>query len=499
MPSTNFTAVDWVIVVAYLALSMAIGFHVRKYAENLRGYLVADRRVKLGLGVATFAATETGVVSFVYLSELGYVAGYACFIIGVLQVIAYVGVGRTGFIVSGLRAQGVMTVPEYYERRYSRRVRLLGGALLFVGGVLNMGIFLKFDGILLSEVMGFGPDAVAVIMAVMLVIVIGYTVLGGMFSVVVTDFAQFIVLMIGMLIATVAVLVAFPPHALANGVTTHLGSAGLNPLANAGFGWTFLIWVLVSNAASAAIWQPAAAKAMSAESPQVAQRIYMLTGLTFAGRAMIPMLWGVAALAAFGPGLSSTAAMPRLLGQVVPPGAIGLLVAAMLAASMSTYSAYLLAWSSVFARDVAGCLRAKDLPDETTMRIARWTSGVVGVFLLVFGLWYQIPATAYQYVFITGAMYTAGALSAVAAGLYWTRATVAGAYAALICGAAAPASFLLLEKMRDRLPSWLAFVTDVNVAGLLSFVLAAGGMVLVSLLTYRRGAGDSPVPAGAGR
>lgn len=497
MTGTNFAAVDWVIVAVYLAVSVWIGLYVRRYVEDLGGYLVAGRRVKVGLGVATFAATETGVVSFVYLSELGYVAGYACFAIGILQAIAYVTVGRSGFIIAGLRRHGVMTVPEFYERRYSRRVRLVGGILLFVGGVLNMGIFLKFDGILLSEVLGFGPDAVAVIMALMLVIVIAYTVLGGMFSVVVTDFVQFVVLSAGLLIATVAVLVAFPPQELSAAVDRHLGAAGLSPLANPRFGWMFLAWVLVSNVASAAIWQPAASKALSAEDAATAGRIYTLTGLTFAGRALIPMLWGIAALAAFGPDEPTTAAMPRLLAQVVPTGAIGLLVAAMLAASMSTYSSYLLAWSSVFARDVVGCLRPTDFPPETTMRIARWTTGVIGIFLLIFGLWYEIPDTAFQYVFITGAMYTAGAITCVAAGLYWRRANTWGAYAALLLGAAAPAGFLAFEKARDRLPVWLGFLADVNVAGLLSFTLAAAGMIVVSIATSGRARGPRGAAAGA--
>jgi Na+/proline symporter len=82
-------------------------------------------------------------------------------------------------------------------------------------------------------------------------------------------------------------------------------------------------------------------------------------------------------------------------------------------------------------------------------------------------------------------MYTSGALGCVAAGLYWRKANTPGAYASLIMGAAAPAGFLLLEKSRDVLPSWLLFVADVNIAGLLSFVLAAAGMIGGSLLTQK--------------
>ena len=490
----NFTRLDWGIVIVYLALTVAAGIWVRRYVEDLGGYLVAGRRVRLALGVATLVATEIGTVTFVYLAELGYVAGFSCFVIGLLAAAAYMLVGRTGFIVSALRAQGVMTIPEYYERRYSRRVRLVGGTILFLGGVLNMGIFLKFDGIFLSEVMGFGPQAVALIMSVMMVVVVAYTVLGGMFSVVVTDFLQFVVLSFGMLVATVAALNATPPAVLAEAVSRHLGESGVDPLANPRFGWPFIVWIFVSSVAAAALWQPGVSKALSSQSPDVARRVFFYTGLTFAGRAMIPMLWGVAALAYFGPGLPTLGVMPRLLGEIVPSGLLGLLVAGMLAASMSTYSAYMLAWSSVFARDVAGCLGPTEPSEATTIRRTRYATAGIATFLLTFGLWYQVPDTAFQYLYISGAMYTAGALAVVAAGIYWPRATARGAYAALVCGAAAPMGFLLLERVREQLPRWLGFVAEVNVAGLLSFALAAAGMIVGSLTS-----GPVPAPAPVNR
>jgi SSS family solute:Na+ symporter len=268
-------------------------------------------------------------------------------------------------------------------------------------------------------------------------------------------------------------------------VERSLGVAGTDPLLNPRFGWSFVVWIFVSSLAASALWQPGASKALASESPATARRVFFWTGLTFAGRAMVPMFWGVAALAYFGAGQPSAAAMPRLLGTLVPPGLLGLLVAGMLAASMSTYSAYLLAWSSVLTRDVIGAARTRDLSETTTVMVTRIVAVIIGVFLLVFGLWYRIPDTAFQYLYVTGAMYTAGALSCVGAGVYWNRANAPGAFAGLILGALAPAAFLLLEKFRDQLPASLAFLTDINIAGLLSYVLALLGMIAGSLLTQR--------------
>src|SRR5512137_895367 len=267
----NFGTIDWVLTVSYLLASVALGVWAKRYVENLAGYMVAGRKVKVSLGIATFVATELGTVTYVYYGELGYVAGFSGFIIGILAMIAYVLVGRTGFIIEDLRRLRVMTIPEFYELRYSRKVRLLGGAILFLAGVLNMGIFLKFDGIFLSEVMGYGPDAVAAIMVLMLVIVILYTVLGGMFSIVVTDFMQFVVLSAGMLVATVFILLRMDVASIGNAVQNSFGAAGVNPVVNPRFGWTFVIWIFVSTVAAGVLWQPGMSKALSSESPAVAK------------------------------------------------------------------------------------------------------------------------------------------------------------------------------------------------------------------------------------
>lgn len=481
----NFSVIDWTILIIYLSATVYIGIWVKRYVHNLSSYIVAGRKIKVSLGIATFTATELGTVTFVYFGELGYVSGFSSFIIGILALIAYTTVGKTGFIIEKLRYYGMMTIPEFYELRFNRKVRIVGGLILFVGGVLNMGIFLKFDGIFLSEVMGFGPEALGFIMVLMLIIVMSYTILGGMFSVVITDFMQYVVLSFAMLATTVIVLIEIDLTTISNAVMSGYGEHGFNPVENPRFGWSFIIWILVTNIAAAALWQPGTSKALSSKSPEIAKKVFWVTGLTFAGRAMIPMFWGVAAFAYFGTGESTAAAMPKLLGELVPVGLLGLLVAGLLAASMSTYSSYVLAWSSVLTLDVISCLKPGGFDEKKTIWIARFISGLIGIFLLVFGLWYQIPETAFQYLFITGTMYTAGALGTVTAGLYWKKANDVGAYSALILGAVVPAAFLILERFSEVLPGWMSFVTNVNVAGFLSFILAASGMIIGSLITQK--------------
>ena len=481
----NFHLLDWIILLVYLGLSVALGLWAKKYVENLEGYFVAGRRVKVALGSATLIATEIGVVTFMYFGELGYVTGFSCFVLGLIGAFGYFVIGKTGFVVSGLRRLNIITIPEFYELRYGRDVRLLGGVLLFLGGVLNMGVFLRMDGIFLTETMGFGPEVLAVVMTVMLLVVISYTVLGGMFSVVVTDFVQFVVLSFGMLVATVFVLSQVGLATIATAVTDHFGHAGTNPVVNPRFGWTFLLWMMIGSIAISVLNQPAVSKSFASESPEVGRKVFLFTGITLAGRYMIPMFWGVAALAMFGPSLNPTTAMPKLLGTVVPSGFLGLMIAGMLAASMSTYSAYMLAWSSVATRDIIAPLRKKELSDKATIRVSRIISTFIGIFILVFGLFYELPATAFQFIAITGAMYAAGAFGCVAFGLYWKKANRIGAYFSLGFGALSPVAFLILDQLKHYVPDGMLWIVDVNISGFLSFVLASVGMVLGSLVTQK--------------
>ena len=139
----------------------------------------------------------------------------------------------------------------------------------------------------------------------------------------------------------------------------------------------------------------------------------------------------------------------------------------------------------MITRDVIWVLSGETLSDRRVLLITRVWITVIGVFLVVFGLFYSLPASALKYIFITGNMYTAGAVSAVGFGLYWKHANDIGAYAALLTGAFAPLAFLLLANVQSSLPGPVAWIADANVSGFLSFGLGAAGMVAGSLLTRR--------------
>jgi len=359
----TFGAFDWAIVVVYLVATVAIGLYVNRYIRNMSDYVVAGRSLKSFLAIATMVGTELGLITVMYAAQKGFTKGFAAFHIGLVAGVVTLIVGFTGFIVVPLRRMGVMTIPEFYEKRFGRGVRVFGGLLLAAAGILNMGLFLKAGAIFLTALTGLtDPTYVKLVMTALITLVLTYTILGGMISVVITDYVQFVILSFGMLLAC----------------------------------------------ALAYMWHNANLRPIFFEDGAVVDD----TVLT-----LYPM--------------------PVFLRQILPVGLLGLVGAGMLAAFMSTHDSYLLCWSSVIVQDVVDpCLR-RPLSTRARLTMARVLIFLIGLFLLIWSLWYPLELDLWDYMAVSGAIYFTGAFALLLAGLYWKRASRAGAYLALMSGACA--------------------------------------------------------------
>ena len=108
---SNFSwLVDGSIVGLYLVATMAAGLMVRKYVGKVEHFLIAGREMDVYLGIASLAATEFGVVTCMYTAQNGYEFGFAGSTPGILNALAMLIVGITGFCVKPLRDSGVMTL-----------------------------------------------------------------------------------------------------------------------------------------------------------------------------------------------------------------------------------------------------------------------------------------------------------------------------------------------------------------------------------------------------
>jgi SSS family solute:Na+ symporter len=483
----TLSALDWLVIVIYLAGCLFAGLWMRRFVSGVEDFAIAGREMNVNLGIASLAATELGLVTIMYTAQLGYEKGFAGASIGVLMALAFWIVGRTGFIIKPLRTAGVMTIPELFEKRFSVRVRWLAGLFVVLGGLLNMGIFLRLGGEFLVWATGMPPAWLEWVMTGLLGLVLLYTALGGMLSVLVTDYLQFLVMGVGIVVTSILVIIHSGGWDLIGNLQAawtgpagvKLGANPFNPFDRTSLGPGYLLWMLLLQIAAATTWQTVVSRVLAAKDAATAQAMFRRTSFYFVGRFLLPGLWGAAAFVYFAhhgglpEGITSLTALPRYLGTLLPAGVIGLVIAAMLAAEMSTDSGYLLTWATVIYNDlIMPCLRTPLSPRGRLVLTRSLVLGI-GVFLLFYGLWYELPGNAWDYLAVTGNIYLASVFTLLVAGLYWPRATVHGAYAALIMGAVGPATFLVLGRK---------FAIAPETAGFSAFALAALGMIAGSLI-----------------
>ena len=161
----------------------------------------------------------------------------------------------------------------------------------------------------------------------------------------------------------------------------------------------------------------------------------------------------------------------------VLPGGIGFTTVGFLAASMSTYSSYLLSFSAIGIQDVVAPLMRRPFSGKQRINLTRLAVIVIGVFIYIWGVWYELPETVFRCIALTASLSYAGTITGLAGGLYWRRASVVGAYCAFAVSVVPP----ILSILSSLLPNAIISLSETG-AGLLSFVLAPIAMTVGSLL-----------------
>ena len=483
------TIFDYYIVLIYLFSVFYIGIRYRDRSSDFSTFMIAGRKVGLSLGVATMLGTELGLITVMYNAQTGFNDFFAAFHIGLFALVVTMFIGITGVVVVKLRELKVKSIPEYYEIRFGKNVRVLGAILLVIGGILNMGLFLKVGAIfvqgILSATYGVSwaegsESLLAIIMIVLLVMVLLYTILGGMISVIITDYIQFVVLSIGLILS-----VLFSIHHLGwfnifNQLEVLVANPNLvyDPIQSRG--GFYVSWQVVLGFVSAIIWPTAITRALSLKSPETVKKQYMWSSISFLVRFMIPCFLGICAFVYFGGnviGNQTLMMMPMYLVEILPIGVLGIMVAAMLAAFMSTHDSYLLCWSTIITNDIIDPLTGGKLSSKQKINFSRFIIVILGLYILYWGLVYDGGDSIWSYLGITGAIYFTGAIAVILFGVYWKKASSTGAIAALLGGLSA---LLGLEPIRESIPMVASLQPEQ--IGLMTLAFSMTLMIVCSLI-----------------
>ena len=442
--------IDIFIICIYLLTIFSFGIIMRKNVSNFSNFMIANQNLPLSLGVTSMLGTELGLITVMYNSQTGALQYFSAFHIGLFGFFVTLTVGMSGFVVEKLRKLNIKSIPEFYGKRFGKKTRILGAFLLVIGGMLNMGIFLNIGAKFIQGVFGFesNDDSLKIIMLILLLVVLCYTMMGGMLSVIVTDYFQFVVLSFGLIFCIIFSINTIGWNNIFSSVEA-LSNNPYNPFVSKGTSYVF--WQMVLAFVSAVVWPTAITRALTLKNSELVKKQYLWSSISFLIRFMIPCFIGICAYIYFNSknlNIDTLMLMPRFLVEILPVGLLGLVIAGMLSAFMSTHDSYLLCWSTIITNDIIEPLSGKRLKSQLKINLSRFIIFILGLYILYWGLFYKGTDSIWSYLGITGAIYFTGAITVLISGLYWKGASQTGAILALTGGLSA---LIGLEPIRNAL------------------------------------------------
>ncbi|HEV7300239.1 MAG TPA: hypothetical protein VGN72_12790 [Tepidisphaeraceae bacterium] len=507
------STIDWVILVVPLLLLIMVAGYVRRYMRGVSDFLAAGRSAGRYLVSVADGMAAMGLITAIGAFEMFYQAGTA--VHWWSQLAAPVGllIALFGFVIYRFRETRAMTMAQFFEVRYSRRLRIFMGALAFIAGVVNYGIFpivgarffIHFCGLPTSvDVAGFAVPMLAILMAVFLSIGLYFVLNGGQLQVMVTDFLQGLVCGVLFLVVAFAVLYVFSMNQMFEAATQREpGKSILNPFDThkiSDFNIWYVLISIFSSVYTYMSWQGNSgynASALNAHEAKMGKIIggwrtfsqglmFTLLGLAaitfmhhpdFAGSAATAQAKLAAIGTAEGQQIATQMTVPVAIGEFLPWGIKGCFALIMLFLMVSTDATYLHSWGSIFVQDVILPFRKTPLRPRQHLLLLRLAIIGVAIFAFTFGL--VFPQTDYVFMFfnITGAIFLGGSGAVIIGGLYWRRATTAGAWSAMIVGSGLAVAGILVPML---VPGWPLNGTTMM---FISMLAAIAVFIVVSLST----------------
>lgn len=456
-------------VVLYLLASIAIGLYAASRVKNTADYAIAGRSLPLYIIVATTFATWFGSETVLGIPSKFVEGGLSKTVedpFGASLCLIFVGM----FFARRLYKMNLLTIGDFYRQRYGKGVEIFSAIVILISYLGWVAAQITALG-LVFHLLSAGAISIAAGMALGTVVVLVYTLFGGMWSVALTDFFQMVIIVIGLaLIAVFAAELAGGTHKVV-AYAAERDMFRFFPEASA-HAWLFWLGSAITIMIGSIPQQDVFQRVMSARDADTAVKGPIIGGVSYLLFAGVPMFIGLSAFVIMPEAAStllkedSQKVLPTLVIEHMPTWLQVFFFGALLSAIMSTASATLLAPSTTFVENVLK--NFVKMNDRQSLRYMRVTVFVFTCIVLGYSIRmegtpiYELVAKAYQFPVV-------GAFWPLVCGLYWKRATTQGAIWSIVLGMSGWA-LLDFTPLGEAFPSVLG-----------GFLLAAVGMVFGSL------------------
>jgi SSS family solute:Na+ symporter len=154
----TLTRADWTIAALMVGGLIWAGYYGRSLVRSVAQFTIAGRGTGTWLGISTGAAEAMGLICIATGVQTGFTSGFSWMWVSMsMTIMSIILFGILGLGIMRYRATNVHTLPQYFEMRYSRGLRIFSGISLSVGGVLNMAIFPIVESHFLIAFLGLPP------------------------------------------------------------------------------------------------------------------------------------------------------------------------------------------------------------------------------------------------------------------------------------------------------------------------------------------------------
>lgn len=390
----GLTPGDWAILGLYVAVVLGMAAWSARRQKSSDDYFLGGRQMSSWMiGISLFV-TLMSTIS--YLGNPGEIIKHGPFaVFGILSIpVAYLVVGY--WLIPKIMQTRVTSVYELLESKFGPDVRLLGASCFLLLRLVWMSLMIFLTSKALVAMLGLSPEATPWISVATGIIAIIYTSIGGLRTVVATDFLQFVLLLTGG-IATLLV------------VSSHLGGIGWLSLewhpdwdAQPLFSWnptervtlfgafvSFLLWQICTHGSD----QTAIQRFMATGSVKAARRSFLISMSATVVVIGLLTLIGLALLAYATQhpdsmqGMSPDQYFPWFLSHQLPAGITGLVLVGLFAAAMSSVDSGVNSISAVIQSDFLKQRQKSNQPKENKVTSLRWLSFLIGLVVITLSFW----------------------------------------------------------------------------------------------------------------
>ena len=464
----NFTALDFFVLILYLAGTTALGLWLGRDQKDAKDYFVAGKRIPWWAILFSVVATETSALTFISIPGLAYTTDLTF-----LQI-------ATGYLLGRIVVSYTL-LPRYYkgelvtayallERRFGLGTRRFASTVFMFTRAFGDSVRVFATAIPIALIIGpvIPPAYVTPVSILILgVLTLVYTYHGGMRAVVWTDVVQTAVY-IGGGIAALVLLGRGVDGGWASILQT-AGEAGKLKLIDPYFGFdraqtlfAGLLGGAFLSMASHGADQLIVQRLLASSSESDARKALIGSGIAVIVQFALFLMIGIGLFVYYNARKFAVpdSIFPTFVVDVMPPGLTGLVVAAILAASMSTLSGSINSLAAATVHDIWLPLTRGEKDEKKTFRMARVFSLVWGIGLLGAALLYRQQGTPVVVVALSIASFTYGALlGGFFLGMLWRRAIQRDAILGMAVAIVVMTFIVFARQLLPVLPSMSGILT----------------------------------------